>query len=590
MVAYGARRLLYAALFGFFVPLALGSCAFFEKDSSSSSVVDVNIGYDSNNPVTKLETQTDVSRVRVSGLSGQSVFLLKCNLSPNNAAKGSTGMIDASTITTNRFASDTPSGTDIAAMVFDQTAQSLPTGTPSATFGSVTRLEHTHALNFAAARAARGTTLNIADSIVKDDIALYETYASNSKVGSTHEFTVEGPVDANGNQYWKTITATLRGVGTHCLVWVAKDNDSSSSVKTDNMVNADQVNTLVANFDKLYGPETAILGKPYGDDGSKHINILVFDINGDYSANQTSGVVGYFWAKDLFSNSFFGTPDMSEPVSSANLFSNKAEIFYLDAYFMDQYPYTAYSTLAHEFQHMIGFNQKNVLLNLANSMPTWYDEMLSMVTEDMLDEQVLNIKITDQDHPIAGRIPYFNYYYRGTGLTYWSNDDSDAIYAYPYAFAFGAYLTRNYGGANLVKKLMESSTVGIASVTDALSALGSSDDFNAAFLKFGQTLVFNSASTPSSVASFNRAPASYSVMGKDGTTYTYSFTPFDIGTLPNGSSQKFGPSISVSSENMLYGYGFSVESCNALIGVSGTATFDIEPPTDPDVALYIMVR
>lgn len=594
MATRGAQLFLLAAFIGCLVPFALGSCAFFDKDSSSDSAVNVPIAYDSSNPVKKLDTTVGISRVQVSGLSGQSVFLLKCNLSATEAASGSTGMIDSSSIESDRSASSSASGSEFVTAGLEQGGGSrvtASTASASGDFGSITRLEHTHALNYSAARASRATSANLADNVLSlAELTAYEANKSK-KDSATHDFYVEGPVQADKNQYWTTATAKLRGVGKHCMVWVATANDDSAGTgsSTDGKIGATQVDALVTMFDKLYEPETSILGKPYGDAGSMLINILVFDIEGDYTAAQTDGVVGYFWAKDLFPDSFFGTTDLAKPASTTNLVSNKAEIFYLDANFIDQYPYIAYSTLAHEFQHMIGYNRKNLQLNIWGNMPTWYDEMLSMVTEDML-APVIGIKITDKEHPVAARIPYFNYYYRGTGLTYWAGDDSDAVYAYPFSYAFGAYLARNYGGAKLVKGMMDSSSAGLDSVSAALSSLGYSDDFNAAFLKFGEALVFNSSTaTPSGVNTFNRAPATYSVTGLSGATYAYDFTPFNIWGLPNAKSG-YGPSIFQSSDDKLWAYGISVESCDALIGVSGTVTFDVEPPTDSNVALYIMVR
>ncbi|HNY16742.1 MAG TPA: hypothetical protein PK542_01035 [Treponemataceae bacterium] len=593
MATRGTQRFLHAAFIGFLVPFALGSCALFDKDSSSDPAVSVPISYDSNNPVTKLDTTVGLSRVQVSGLSGQSVFLLKCNLSANEATSGSTGMIDSSSIESDRSAIASTSGSELVTAGLEQGGGSrvtASTASASGDFGSITRLEHARALNYSLARASRATSANLADNVLSvADITAYEEAYKSQKDSATHDFYVEGKKQLSGNQYWTTAPATLRGVGKHCMVWVANANYNEASSGTDGMIASKQINDLVSMFDKLYEPETSILGRPYGDAGSMLINILVFDIDGDYTATQTDGVVGYFWAKDLFPDSFFGVTDLAKPASTTNLVSNKAEIFYLDANFIDQYPYIAYSTLAHEFQHMIGYNRKNLQLNIWGNMPTWYDEMLSMVTEDML-APVIGIKISDKEHPVAARIPYFNYYYRGTGLTYWANDASDAEYAYPFSYAFGAYLARNYGGAKLVKGMMDSSSVGLDSVSAALSSLGYSDDFNAAFLKFGEALVFNSSTaTPSGVNTFNRAPATYSVTGASGTTYAYDFTPFNIWGLPNAKSG-YGPSIFQSGDDKLWAYGISVESCDALLGVSGTVTFDVEPPTDSNVALYIMVR
>ncbi len=592
------RRLFLTGVLAFAVTVAFSSCVFFEKSSGSDSSVDVPIAYDSANPVTKLDTSAGPLHVTVSNLSGKSVFLVKCNLSPSDAESGTTGLIDESSVESGRSAA--PADSALAGRSI-----SLAGGNASAvsgTFGDVTRLDNIHARNFTSssashARGARSVTL--AESLVTPSAV----YVSPS-LGDSKSFSVEGPYQADGvTQYWTTVNATLRAGGAHCLVWVEDPlYDNSSSESTDGKIKSAQAAEIAAKFDTIYYPETALLGYEYGGDpssatykgvdGEARINILVCDINYDSSASQEDGVVGYFWAKDLLPDEYFGTYVEANPVSSTNVKSNKAEIFYLDALFADKYPLVAYSTLAHEFQHMINFNQKNIRLNNLSLVPTWYNEMLSMVTEDLLSP-TLGIGFTAKEHP-QYRFAYFNYYYRGTGLTYWPSDNTVSQYSYPFAYAFGAYLARNYGGAKLVEAMMDTDSAGIDSVSGAFTALGLSADFTDAFLKFGEALVYTSPSAPASVNTYNRKPADYSLSTSNG-TFTYSFTPFDIWSLPNvnkdsTSQDAYGPSIFLSSDAGISAYGISLESVNALIGVSGTVSFDIAIPADPDVAMYVMIK
>ena len=215
---------------------------------------------------------------------------------------------------------------------------------------------------------------------------------------------------------------------------------------------------LQIDYGILNSAETAIFGQTYKDYYNQFtsseaeefldlgyvlpeekISILICDIYEDYSPIQNSGVLGYFWAKDFY-------PDSS--TSKSGIRSNEAEIFYIDSHFLDSYTEMTYSTLAHEFQHMLNFVNKNLKWDVTPS--TWYNEMLSMVCEDLLQDV---IGIEDKDSP-RSRLSSFNYGYLLNGINEWHEDDN-VLYSYAHAYAFGAFITRNYGGAELVKAMME---------------------------------------------------------------------------------------------------------------------------------------
>jgi hypothetical protein len=314
---------------------------------------------------------------------------------------------------------------------------------------------------------------------------------------------------------WYEKPATLRASGSHCNIWVADENyDNSSSVNNDNHITSAQANALAVQFDFIYGLETAVFGYEYGGgqggdggvDKDLKIQILVYDIYKDYSSSQTGGTIGFFWSKDEFSDAQLPTEYKS----------NNAEIFYLDAHFIDAYPSTAYSTLAHEFQHMINFNRKSVLHE--KNAAAWYNEMLSMLAEDMIDPMI-GIPSTDSGHPVSARIPLFLDGYRYSGPTEWHSGD-DVFYSYSSAYAFGAFLARNYGGANLVSDISKNSFVDEESISDALAKQGNiaGSSFTKALAEYGKAMVLNRTESPS----FN-ITATNSVGSN-----VYVFTGFDI--------------------------------------------------------------
>ena len=106
----------------------------------------------------------------------------------------------------------------------------------------------------------------------------------------------------------------------------------------------------IKKFDEIYPVETSVFGTleynatanviPVGN----KVSILIFDINSDATRGQTSGTFGYFYAYDLYKDTY----------------SNEKHIFYIDDYFTKNATEYIYSTLAHEFQHMLNHINKKI--------------------------------------------------------------------------------------------------------------------------------------------------------------------------------------------------------------------------------------
>jgi hypothetical protein len=240
-------------------------------------------------------------------------------------------------------------------------------------------------------------------------------------------------------------------------------------------------------------------------------------------------------------------------------------MFYLDTHFTDCIPTTMYSTLIHEFQHMIQFNVKTVEHRMSSS--TWYNEMLSMVAEDMIGP-LIGVPTSDTGHPIKARIPYFLAYHGDSGVTDWVSDN---LKSYASAYAFGAYLARNYGGPALIQSMIGNSSVNIDSVDAALKTQGSS--FDAAMSHYGEALVYSG--TTGSLGSFNKTASS----AINGTTYT--FSGFNIWSIAYtyGSARWSGPRFTAASEGAtLRPYGVRVHAENSWLNKTGSLKIQITAP------------
>ena len=280
---------------------------------------------------------------------------------------------------------------------------------------------------------------------------------SNKSVGESETFYMDD--DSAGAKTTATLKKVVSNVstdlGTKTLnIWVSNDSfDSGSGCDKSSCVTQNMVDELANNFLKvgkdndIYDWVTNIYGEEWGNAASKkysgfiaennEITILLTDI-------PDNGVIGYFYSKD----------NVKKSVASG---SNERIMFYADAVMFNDNKKEMYSTLAHEFQHMIHFYQKTVLLEASDDV--WINEMLSETTEDLIATKIQHtgprgVVYTDgsagEPKNIKGRYPDFNEN-NTLSLTSWNNTLTD----YSKVNAFGTFLIRNYGGAKVLHDIMD---------------------------------------------------------------------------------------------------------------------------------------
>ena len=243
------------------------------------------------------------------------------------------------------------------------------------------------------------------------------------------------------------------------------------------------------------------------------INILIGDIFSDNTNKMDAtdnGVMGMVCQKDLYASGVKGKNTVVDA-------SNSGNYFYLDSYWAVKDEKEAFSTMAHEFQHLIGFGLKYV--EYALEYDSYYlTEMLSMLTEDMMQEY---LEVSDNNVALA-RLPLFNRYYFLLGLNEFSQDEYMAI-AYANAYSFGAWLSRQYGGTKLIHEMALNKYVGIDCMVNAVNTVTGKDYTYLDLLrKYTQALVFTNTDY------------AYPTMNKDAETsitynsYTYPMKAIDL--------------------------------------------------------------
>lgn len=370
----------------------------------------------------------------------------------------------------------------------------------------------------------------LASAVGASDTFTYLTYSDTEGF-----YTAPDPISA-------TVRATAAAEGVTLDVWVADALWDAGTV-TQAMVDATASRFLsVGDDDDIYEWVTGIFGGEYTKtaatpDGfisdTNTIDILIADIA---EPDETeSGIIGYFHALHNYDASVPGASD-----------SNERIMFFADGLFLarkdgltweptDYWPEQIWSTLAHELQHMIQFNEKVVERNVA-ATPTWLDELCSAAAEDFVSYKLeidgprgvaWNDGSSGSDTTNgSGRLPLF----AGTptdSLTVWNQQLLD----YSTVYAFASWLARNEGHSAF-SAMTQTATSGLAALEAAAgSALPS------LLRDWAVAAVASSATDTSAPWSYNRGtwfPA--------GTTDP-SLVPYPIGSIDLAKYQ-WGGSIS----------------------------------------------
>jgi len=148
--------------------------------------------------------------------------------------------------------------------------------------------------------------------------------------------------------------------------------------------------------------------------------------------------------------------------------SNQREIIYLNTAILDS-PILK-SFLAHEFMHLIEFNQKEQRIGTPEEV--WLNELRAEYAPTLLGYD----DPTNDDNYLRNRVSIFlSKPY--DSLTQWSGD----TYDYGTISMFGHYLVDQYGPDILSDSLRLSQKTGIDSINDALKRKGISDTFSSVF-------------------------------------------------------------------------------------------------------------
>jgi len=278
-------------------------------------------------------------------------------------------------------------------------------------------------------------------------LALTASVASNSDIGvdtvwsGMYIYVYDA---ASENMIIDTINATCRKESTNAYFFV---DDTNFGVE----ITGPMLDSYGSKFDEIYNKNRSKFGYERDVDNNDKVIIVL-------TSKITDGVLGYFNSNDKYAN------------SSSNPHSNEGDIFYLTALSVHQ-PHIP-ATMAHEFQHMIYFDQH---YNAGTTFSfIWLNEALSQAAEYYNDEVESHegwIRNFLENNPQGG--------WYGLSLTNWTNDN------YGYGAIFIRYLIDQFGDT-AIRNMCSTGKVGIAAVEAATGV-----DFNTIFYNFTLALALS---------------------------------------------------------------------------------------------------
>lgn len=245
------------------------------------------------------------------------------------------------------------------------------------------------------------------------------------------------------------IRAVLRKIGENCYIYVEEGQT------IDN-----RIITRIANeFDKKIYPETrSWFGSEWkpGIDEDPRIALLLYDVRDGYNPSQgrRGYTAGYFYAGDNY-------------LRSKNPNSNERSILYLDIDPTEPGSDKFMSTLAHEFQHMIHWNNDPKEF-------VWVNESMSQ-----LSQFICGYGHPDQVHMYI-RSPDNN-------LVAWSNDNMIANYGQVYMWAY--YLSTKVASTAdrrraFIRRIVAQSSQGLSGINAAIKKQGIKTNVRTLFRNF----------------------------------------------------------------------------------------------------------
>jgi hypothetical protein len=365
-------------------------------------------------------------------------------------------------------------------------------------------------------------------------IALFSS-ASADEIGDNINFFIDPSYDWKGRS---EISATLKRISDNAYFYIEDEYWQALSDAQQNLY-LDYLRKVAKEFDETTYPSLHhIFGSEWkpGIDDDEKITILLSRLK--------STAAGYFNGKDEMPQSQIST-------------SNEREMFYANATQIANS--LIHSFIAHEFQHLISWNQKEKIQGILEEV--WLNELRSEYAPTVAgyDSKYIGTNLERRVDDFLAR-PF-------NSLTEWRGDRYD----YPPVNLFGHYLAEQFG-EDIFSYMIESNKVGINSIEQALKNKNYNLNFSQVFNNWIVANYLNNSSLsdgrygykdPYLKGVINVSPITYSIVStsiiniaqnlKDWTPYWYRFiNKQDAGTIAKDLEIEFEGSLDKGNFSVIY--------------------------------------
>lgn len=270
------------------------------------------------------------------------------------------------------------------------------------------------------------------------DTKTWNTSSDATKLYHPVDVTLKLQHTYNGMVFNAWVSAAAWGTGTDQLTQAKLESLIDAFAGSNDAVYA-KVKGITGNEWGLHAKTTAYIAET-----QKDFHLVFYDI-----ANEGNPILkfasGYFWGDNNVLKKHFA-------------YSNEALAIHINSKDAATNQNGTILTMAHELQHMIFYYNKSVLGQITN--PTWMNEMLSMLVEDVLAEDLIGFG--EWDAPVSQRLLYHGLD-MNVNLDNWDKATERLPY-YASAFSLGGYLLRqspsNYNGQSLLSYLYSTTSTG----------------------------------------------------------------------------------------------------------------------------------
>ena len=301
-------------------------------------------------------------------------------------------------------------------------------------------------------------------------------------IGDREVFWVES------DEGWVQITAECRKVADVVYVFIALTDNYGNTVinygYNDGYMTDFDAEQVGNEFNSIYTTVREVFGEEpeTGLNGQSRVTILLYDIDDDYEngTGKNGYTAGYFFGVDTWTESY---------ASSNGYHSNERKIIYIDTYPLiennsepdtDHSVNSCYSTIAHEFQHLI-HNYRD------SDEETWLDEACATLAQH----------VCGYEH--SDPTPFANDWQRDDPLTNWGGQLID----YAQVSLFALYLYEKYGEASMIRVLVENQLNSVESIDSVLEDRGYYDRFYDVFEKWSVALCLDDTAISDGIYGFS---------------------------------------------------------------------------------------